>query len=161
MAVSDRDAVTTRIENELTLLSRHYVHAKREGFVLDRSAYLLLGRLELEHPLSLKQLSEAFGLDISTINRQVGALLRLGLVKRVLDPAGGIARKIEATALGLEQLHADRRLGRAGVERVVAEWSDHDRGELCRLLMTFNAGIERLEGRSWPRADGPADRIGS
>ncbi len=150
--MSDRDAATTEIENELTLLSRYHVHAKRAGFQLDRSAYLLLGRLELEHPLSLKQLAEAFRLDISTINRQIGALLRLGLVERVLDPDGGIARKIEATALGLEQLHADRTLGRVGVERVVAEWSDHDLGELCRLLTMFNGGIEGLEGSAWPRA---------
>lgn len=149
--MSYRDAVTTEIENELTLLSRYHVHAKRGGFQLDRSAYLLLGRLELEHPLSLKQLAEAFRLDISTINRQIAALLRLDLVERVLDPEGGIARKIEATALGLELLHADRNLGRAGIERVVAEWSDQDLNELSRLLAKFNRGIELLEGNPWPR----------
>jgi DNA-binding MarR family transcriptional regulator len=151
VSVSERDEVAAAVENELTLLSRYHAHAQRAGFQLDRSAYLLLGRLELEHPLSLKQLAEAFRLDISTINRQIGALLKRGLVERVPDPDGGMARKVEATALGLEQLHADRALGRKGVERIIAEWSDHDRGELRRLLTKFNGEIEKYDGNSWPR----------
>ncbi|MDT2008336.1 MarR family transcriptional regulator [Rhodococcus opacus] len=150
MAVSDRDVVAA-VENELTLLSRYHAHAQRAGFQLDRSAYLILGRLELDHPLSLKQLAEAFRLDISTINRQIGALLKHGLVDRVPDPDGGMARKVEATRQGIEQLHADRELGRRGVERIIAGWSDHDRDELSRLLTKFNGEIEKVEGNSWPR----------
>jgi DNA-binding MarR family transcriptional regulator len=150
VAVSDRDVVAA-VENELTLLSRYHAHAQRAGFQLDRSAYLILGRLELEHPLSLKQLAEAFRLDISTINRQIGALLKRGLVDRVPDPDGGMARKVEATPRGIEQLHADRTLGRNGVERIIAGWSAHDRDELSRLLTKFNGEIEKVEGNSWPR----------
>ncbi|MDV7245743.1 MULTISPECIES: MarR family winged helix-turn-helix transcriptional regulator [Rhodococcus] len=160
MTVSDREAVTADIENELTLLSRHYVHSQRAGLQIDRSAYLLLSRLELEHPVTLKELSEAFRLDISTINRQIGALLRRGLVERVPDPDGGLARKVQATDLGLEHLRSDRQLSRSGVERVIGGWSDGDREELRRLLSKFNAEVENLEGRSWPRRS-KEGRLGS
>ena len=92
----------TRLAFELSLLARHFPAAllRRPGFQLDRSAYLILTRLELDAPLSLRELSEAFQLDISTINRQVGAMLKQGLVDRVPDPDGGIARKIRASAKG-------------------------------------------------------------
>src|SRR3954453_23852382 len=98
------DKALTRLVFELTLLSRHFPASllRRPGFQLDRSAYLILSRLEIDSPLSLRELSEAFQLDISTINRQVGAMLKQGLVERVPDPDGGIARKIQASAKGME-----------------------------------------------------------
>jgi IclR helix-turn-helix domain len=54
-----------------------------------------LSRLELDQPLSLKQLASSFDLDLSTIHRQVAPLLRQGLVEYVLDPDGGRARKLQ------------------------------------------------------------------
>ena len=54
----------------------------------------------MQHPMSLKELSCAFSLDISTINRQIGALRRQGLVERVEDPDGGLARKVPADGAG-------------------------------------------------------------
>ncbi|MEU2035530.1 MarR family winged helix-turn-helix transcriptional regulator [Nocardia amamiensis] len=100
------DAALTRLAFELSLLARHFPAAvlRRPGFRLDRSAYLILTRLELDSPLSLRELSEAFRLGVSTINRQVGAMLKQGPVDRVPDPEGGIARKIRASTQGLELL---------------------------------------------------------
>ncbi|RBL85831.1 MarR family transcriptional regulator, partial [Streptomyces cavourensis] len=83
-----------RIERETMLLGR-YMHllAPRAEWRLDRSAYILLSRIEVEGPMSISQLSEAFGLDASTLNRQTAAMLRAGVVERIPDPDGGIARK--------------------------------------------------------------------
>ncbi|MBF6217220.1 winged helix-turn-helix transcriptional regulator [Nocardia abscessus] len=146
-------AALTRLAFELSLLSRHFPAAllRRPGFRLDRSAYLILTRLELDHPLSLRELSEAFRLDISTINRQVGAMLKQGLVDRVPDPDGGIARKIRASAKGLDFLASDRKQSRQGIGAVVAEWSDADVDQFSRLIARFNQSVEDREDNPWPR----------
>jgi DNA-binding MarR family transcriptional regulator len=141
------------LEVELSLLARHFLHTSQHSpdRLLDRSGYQLLGRLELG-PLNLKQLAEAFRLDPSTVNRQVNALLRAGLVEKVPDPAGAVAKVLRPTAKGLDHLRRDRRVVQDQVTRVVQDWTQHDRDDLCRLLEKLNTSIEALEGRPWPRA---------
>ncbi len=143
----------TRLEYELTLFSRHYLASAkyRPNQQLDRSAYLILVRLELDSPLSLAELAEAFRLDISTVNRQVGAVLKQGLVERVPDPDGGIARKIRPTAKGLQLLDLDRTQSRGGVAKVVAEWTNADIDQMSGMVARFNQSIEGLEENPWPR----------
>ncbi|WP_040695166.1 MarR family winged helix-turn-helix transcriptional regulator [Nocardia vinacea] len=147
------DDELTRLVFELTLLSRHFPASllRRPGFQLDRSAYLILTRLEMDFPLSLRELSEAFQLDISTINRQVAAMLKQGLVERVPDPDGGIARKIRASAKGLELVAADREQSQEGIGAVVADWTATDIAQLSGLISRFNMSIEHLEENPWPR----------
>jgi DNA-binding MarR family transcriptional regulator len=151
----DDDALT-RLVFELTLLSRHFPASllRRPGFQLDRSAYLILTRLEMDAPFSLRELSEAFQLDISTINRQVAAMLKQGLVERVPDPDGGIARKIRASAKGLELVAADREQSQEGIGAVVADWTAADITQLSELISRFNMSIEHLEENPWPRPPG-------
>lgn len=151
-AASGPEPVVAGIEYELTLLSRHHARTHRvAGQTLDRSSYLLLGRLELEHPMSLKELALAFHLDHSTIHRQIAVLLRNDLAEYVLDPDGGPARKIQPTATGLTRLAEDRGQHRRSLARIVSDWDEGDLTQLCELLTRLNRGIEELEGRQWPR----------
>ncbi|MFC4375459.1 MarR family winged helix-turn-helix transcriptional regulator [Nocardia halotolerans] len=147
------DTAFARLVFELNLMSRHFPATvrRRPGFALDRSAFLILTRLDLNGPLSLRELSEAFQLDISTINRQVGAMLRQQLVERVPDPGGGVARKIRATDQGMAALTADRRQRAAGIGSVVADWDAADVAELGRLMRKFNRSVEQIEHNPWPR----------
>jgi len=140
------------LEVELSLLARHHLRSGEQSGerLLDRSGYHLLGRLELGS-LTLKQLAETFRLDPSTVNRQVNALLRAGLVERVPDPDGGVAKVLSPTAKGLDLLHRDRAVVQDQVARVVEGWGERDRAALHRLLEKLNTSIERLEGRPWPR----------
>ncbi|MGW4089130.1 MarR family winged helix-turn-helix transcriptional regulator [Nocardia sp. NPDC004750] len=150
------NAALYRLVFELSLLARHFPAAvlRRPGFQLDRSAYLILTRLELDHPLSLRELSEAFQLDVSTINRQVGAMRKQGLVERVPDPDGGIARKIRASAKGLDLLASDRKQSRQGIGAVVAEWTEADIDQFSRFIARFNQSVEDKEDNPWPRPAG-------
>jgi DNA-binding MarR family transcriptional regulator len=102
--------------------------------------------------MNLKQLAEAFRLDPSTVNRQVNALLRAGLVEKVPDPAGAVARVLRPTAKGLDLLHRDRALLQEQVGRVLEGWDAPEVDDLRRLLERLNTSIEALEGRPWPRA---------
>ncbi|NLE82105.1 MAG: winged helix-turn-helix transcriptional regulator [Rhodococcus sp.] len=137
------------------LLSRHSLMARthRKGQVLERSAYILLSRLQLESPMSLRQLAEALRLDISTINRQVRSMARQNLVEGVIDPEGGAARKFVATEHGLELLREDRRLSTEGVGKVVGSWKSAELSQFRQLLDKFNRSVENLEDNEWPRPD--------
>jgi DNA-binding MarR family transcriptional regulator len=140
------------LEQELTLLARHQLSSAQHTpeLSLDRSGFQLLSRIELG-PLTLKQLAEAFRLDISTVNRQIAALRTKGLVERVPDPDGGIARLLRPTRLGLTMLRKDRAVRHEQVGRVLEAWDPADVVRLHELLALFNTSIEELEGEAWPR----------
>ncbi|WP_419999448.1 MarR family winged helix-turn-helix transcriptional regulator [Streptomyces boninensis] len=147
---------TRQIEFETMLLMRHGVLAQPRaksagGERLDRSAYVLLSRLQLDGPMSIGQLREAFGLDASTLNRQTAGMLRAGLVERIPDPDGGIARKFRVTEEGERRLAADRTANVAGLGKVLKGWSAEEAAQFAAMLHRFNEDIERLEGRPWPR----------
>lgn len=150
--------VLERLERELMLLSRHQVMTRRErdSQRLERSAYLLLSRIDAQGPMSIGQLAEAFGLDTSTVNRQTAALLRCGLAERVADPEGGMARKLRITEEGGRRLAANREVNRSCLAQVVAHWSADEVRELEDILVRLNRSAEALEGRHWPRAEDDA-----
>jgi DNA-binding MarR family transcriptional regulator len=141
------------VERELTLIGRHQLMVANhpDPARLDRSAYLLLTRLEIEGPMSVGQLAEAFGLDTSTVTRQTAAMLRADLVERIPDPDGGIARKLRVTATGAQRLAADRAWMYEGLGRVIGDWPHEDVRRLADALAQFNNSVEQLEGRAWPR----------
>ncbi|MEU0136271.1 MarR family transcriptional regulator [Streptomyces sp. NPDC006296] len=148
------------IEFETMLLGRYLQlgapRSGRGGGRLDRSAYTLLSRIRVQGPMSIGQLSDAFGLDASTLNRQTAAMLRAGLVERIPDPDGGIARKFRITAEGEAGLDAERAQNISGLERVMAAWSPAEVADLAAYLERLNSDIEHLDGRPWPRPGRPA-----
>ncbi|WP_406359702.1 MarR family transcriptional regulator [Streptomyces sp. NBC_01544] len=146
------DMPLDQIEFETMLLGR-YMHllTYRGSGRLDRSAYILLSRIQAEGPLSISQLSDAFGLDTSTLNRQTAAMLRAGVVERIPDPEGGIARKFAITAEGKRRLDSDRAENVNGLSHVLADWAPEEAAQLAHCLGRLNRDIERLDGRPWPR----------
>jgi DNA-binding MarR family transcriptional regulator len=152
------DELVGQIEHEHMLLSRyshmreHRTHRRAEG--LDRSAYVLLSRIEEQGPMSIGDLSDAFGLDSSTLNRQTAAAARAGLLQRIPDPDGGIARKFRITAEGKDRLASERAFHIDALGGVLAEWSEEDLAGFAAYLHRFNADIERRHGRPWPRPGG-------
>lgn len=118
---------------------------------LDRSGYLLLSRLDAEGAMSIGQLADALQLDVSTVNRQTGALLRAGLVERIPDPDGGLARKLRITSQGADRMAAERTCRQTGLSRLLESWTPEDVIRLEDVLTRFNREVERQEGRAWPR----------
>ncbi|GAA5707297.1 MarR family transcriptional regulator [Streptomyces avermitilis] len=146
---------THEVEYEQMLLSRHgLMHHKggrsKDG-VLERSAYILLSRIRVQGPMSIGELSDAFGLDASTLNRQTAAAMRAGLVERIPDPDGGMARKFRITSEGERLLDEERQGLVRSLDRVMADWSDTDIAAFASYLRRFNTDIERIGGRPWPR----------
>jgi DNA-binding MarR family transcriptional regulator len=146
---------THEVEYEQMLLSRHGLlqqkGGRRKDGLLERSAYILLSRVRVQGPMTIGELSDAFGLDASTLNRQTAAALRAGLVERIADPGGGMARRFRITDEGARILDEEREGLVRSLERIMIDWPDEDIAGFAAYLRRFNADIERLGGRPWPR----------
>ena len=143
------NAATEQIEQQMTMLLRrvqriHISTASGGEMDLDRSAYGILCRLADEGPQRLGLLASAFGLDPSTITRQVQALEKAGLVERHADPDARRASILDLTEEGKVTLAHTRAYRRERLEEVLADWPEHDREELARLLTKVNDSITSL-----------------
>ncbi|MET7655179.1 MULTISPECIES: MarR family transcriptional regulator [unclassified Streptomyces] len=146
---------THDVEYEQMLLSRHTFLNQRGGrrnnSLMERSAYILLSRIRVQGPMSIGELSDAFGLDASTLNRQTAAAMRAGLIERIPDPEGGMARKFRLTDEGTRLLDSEREGIVEVLDQVMTDWPDEDVAAFAEYLRRFNYGIEAIGGRPWPR----------
>ena len=149
------DAELAALVREFMLVNRHFVlevaDRGRGEDRLDRSAFILLSRIEAEGPMSIGQLAEAFGLDVSTVNRQTAAMLRSGVAERIPDPDGGLARKLRITDEGHRRLRNEREWSINGLRHVLENWTPGEIEQLLASLTRFNQSIEELSGKPWPR----------
>ena len=141
--------MTTRhIEQQLTILLRRTqrIHlATAQGDVeVDRSGYGILCRLVDEGPQRLGVLAQSFGLDPSTITRQVQSLEQSGWVARRADPSDRRAALLDVTPEGHEVLVESRERRRRWLRDALTDWPEQDHVEFGRLLERFNASIDRL-----------------
>jgi DNA-binding MarR family transcriptional regulator len=138
----------SQIEQQLTILLRRVqsIHlSTATGEVdLDRSAYGIMCRLADEGPQRLGSLAQAFGLDPSTITRQVQALEGAGLAQRKQDTADRRASILDLSDEGREVLSRTRAHRRTRLETALSDWSDKDRADFGRLLEKFNLSAEQL-----------------
>jgi DNA-binding MarR family transcriptional regulator len=103
--------------------------------------------------MTITQLSEAFGLDASTLNRQTAALTREGLAERIPDADGGIARKFRITGQGARRLEIVRAETIGFLNLLMDDWTTREVADFAAYLKRFNADIERMDGRPWPRPE--------
>lgn len=144
----------------MTRLALHDVPVFERDAHLDRSATVLLARLSASGPLTIAELADAFGLDVSTVHRQVAAAMRAGLIEKIRDPDGGVARKHRPTSEGLRRVRAELDARAAAVSRATEGWPEDDVRTLVSLMRQLNEGSERLRQRPWPRPDNAsADQI--
>ncbi|HLN78821.1 MAG TPA: MarR family transcriptional regulator [Nocardioidaceae bacterium] len=145
------DGVTERIEQQMTMLLRRvqsiHISTSSGEMDLDRSAYGILCRLADEGPQRLGMLASAFGLDPSTITRQVQALEKAALVHRRADDVDRRASILDLSEEGREVLERTRAYRRERLEEVLSGWAAHDRTEFARLLTKANDSISAMVER--------------
>jgi DNA-binding MarR family transcriptional regulator len=142
------DRSNQQIEQQMTVLLRRVqrIHLSTStGEVnLERSAYGIMCKLADEGPQRLGALANAFGLDPSTITRQVQALEEIGLAVRKTDPTDRRASILDLSDAGRSVLDQTRSHRRARMELALADWSEQDRKDFARLLQQFNLSLDRL-----------------
>lgn len=148
------DDSVSELVYENMLLSRYALQgappqSRREA--LDRSSTVLLARLQAGGPMSVAELAQSFGLDISTVHRQVAAAMKSGLIERIKDPEGGVAKKHQPTEEGVHRLAEELEARRESYQRFIADWPQEDVTALARLTRRFNESVEATLGHSWPR----------
>ncbi len=156
---------TTRIEQQLTILLRrvqriHFTTSSGE-VELDRSAYGILCRLVDEGPQRLGLLAQAFGLDPSTITRQVQALEHEQLVERRPDPTDRRASLLDCTEQGRELLVATRARRREWLRAALSDWDERDHEDFGRLLEKFNLSIDKVVHECGPEQPGQVSAAGA
>jgi DNA-binding MarR family transcriptional regulator len=156
--VSGPDAIDAheafvRLEREVGLLLRRgraiSARLARELHPdLDGAAYGLLALLQDTGPLRASDLVSRLGLDKSTVSRQLGSLVELGLVDRAADPVDGRAQVLTPSAEGAERLSRIRDVRRARWEADLADWPAEDVARLGELLARLNSIGEAREAEA-------------
>jgi DNA-binding MarR family transcriptional regulator len=142
------DTANKQIEQQITVLLRRvqriHLSTTTGDVALERSAYGIMCKLADEGPQRLGALATSFGLDPSTITRQVQALEEIGLAARVTDPSDRRASILDLTPHGREVLDTTRARRRSRLQEALSDWSGDDLTTFGRLLGEFNASLDRL-----------------
>jgi DNA-binding MarR family transcriptional regulator len=149
----DDDRVLRELGDELMRLARrraqHY-----PGSQLDGSAFRLLWLLTEGPPRTLRELAEELQLDQSTVNRQVNAAIRRGLVERYAVPETS-SRLLRPTEAGRAAYVHDAAL-RADVYGAVLDELGAGRATaLVAELRELNDGLDRAHSRLRPEPPAP------
>ena len=142
------DTANTQIEQQMTVLLRRvqriHLSTSDADINLERSAYGIMAKLADEGPQRLGNLASAFGLDPSTITRQVQTLEEEGLAARHTDPTDRRAAILDLTGEGRRVLDRTREHRRGRLEQAIGDWPTSERVEFARLLEKFNSSVERM-----------------
>ncbi|HEX6515136.1 MAG TPA: MarR family transcriptional regulator [Nocardioidaceae bacterium] len=142
------DTVIKQIEQQMTVLLRRvqriHISTSSGEIDLERSAYGIMTWIADQGPQRLGSFASAFGLDPSTITRQVQALEKAGLAARTPDPADRRASILDLTPEGLEVLNRTREFRRRRMEEAIADWPEDDRQKFGLLLEKFNLSMDKI-----------------
>jgi DNA-binding MarR family transcriptional regulator len=124
---------------------RSQLHAgHRDG--LEWAGYQLLFQLAKDGPQRSSALAASACVDPSTVSRQVGQLVSLGLVERRADPDDGRASLLAATAEGEARYRAVHDRRDQAIGRLLAGWPEDDVRTLSTLLHRLNDDLLEHRG---------------
>ncbi len=106
---------------------------------LEAAAYGLLMHV-VDGGARATDLAEYFGIDKSTVSRQVRLLEQLGLLAREPDPDDQRVLRLVATPEGERRLSRAREARRQRVQARVEGWEPTEVGQLAALLARYNLG---------------------
>jgi DNA-binding MarR family transcriptional regulator len=93
-------------------------------------------------PVRASALAAGLQSDLSTVSRQVTALVTRGLLERRADPVDGRASLLVVTAAGQAVIAAHEHARKAFFEEVLSDWSPGERGQFVHLLERFTAAYD-------------------
>ena len=141
-------SVPADLERALTRVARAIIHlgiprhALAEGESIDKAGYWLLVRVSENGPIRLSDLAEAVELDLSTVSRQMGALVNGGLITKEPDPHDGRAAFLSLSARGAAVLESVSEARREALADALIEWSDEERATLATGLLRLASGLQ-------------------
>jgi DNA-binding MarR family transcriptional regulator len=141
------DEVGSQLMRLVRLMERKQAQYQAEHpDAVERATYHLLVHLVKDGPRRAGALAEAVHSDPSTISRQIGHLVRLGLVERTADPEDGRATLLAATVEGKRVFEENRRVRNERIAGMLEHWSEVDQRTLGDLLARFTTDFENFKG---------------
>ncbi|MBU3700512.1 MAG: MarR family transcriptional regulator [Acidimicrobiia bacterium] len=112
----------------------HHRQTEAIGVDVTRAGFAILRTLADDGDLPMGRLARRCSMDPAAANRQVRALVDAGLVERVTDPDDARLAVARLTPAGRRTHDRIVALRTEQMTDVLADWSDHDRAELVRLV---------------------------
>ncbi|CCH79989.1 hypothetical protein BN12_70005 [Nostocoides japonicum T1-X7] len=135
MAVSTDTAsrLSTDLIGVIKLVSSIKAHVPRIHEGIEPSAYPVLFTL-VEEPRRVSTLATCVHSDVSTVSRQVSALVAQGLAEKVPDPQDGRVAMVSLSAEGVELVER-LKVGRGRwFQRILSDWEPEEAERLIELL---------------------------
>src|SRR5690606_4908670 len=140
------DQVSGQLIRLVRLMDRKQAQYQAEHpDAVERATYYLLVHLVKGGTQRAGALDEAAKSDTSTFSRQVGHLVRLGLVERMADPEDGRATLLTATEEGRRVFEENRRMRIERFAEMLSDWSVADRRKFAGLLGRFVSAFESAQ----------------
>ncbi|WP_404386681.1 MarR family winged helix-turn-helix transcriptional regulator [Knoellia locipacati] len=137
----DRSAFGDALVRAMKLMGAVRQKAPRVNPLVDPVGYPLMFNLTGE-PRRVSEIAESVYLDISTVSRQVSALVAQGFVSRVSDPSDGRAHMLTLTDEGRTLLTQIRDRRNGWLADVTSDWGDEDLATFDSLLRRFSDDVE-------------------
>jgi len=156
----------TRVADSVVQLLRIVRRSKARvlataGKDVESATQILLRTVALEGPMRASALAASVGSDLSTVSRQVAALVGRGLLERRADQLDGRASLLVVTEIGRAVI-AEHEQGRQQFfEAVLASWTADELQCFAGLLERFTASYD-LTHKAWmlDRALAPNPEVG-
>lgn len=130
------------VADSFVMLVRNFMNTRAQLMAaaaddVEWTAHMILKSLANEGPMRSSVLAEHMHADPSTISRQVGALVRDGLIERKADPDDGRACLLVPTEAAGEVLDRHRQLHLDYFTSMLGGWSERDLNRFAELLRRF------------------------
>ncbi|MFF5187483.1 MarR family winged helix-turn-helix transcriptional regulator [Streptomyces sp. NPDC000345] len=138
-----RDEPLDVIHEAIILFSRN-AKARANNMYDDLSfvAYTMLSYVGSFPQPTASDLAERYGLEKSTVSRQVSRLEEDGLLRRRAHPSRPRTKLLELTDTGRARLARVRQHQRKGLEERLGRWPDEDVETFGRLLWRFVTEVD-------------------
>lgn len=134
------------------------------GDDVESATQMLLHTVAAEGPMRASALAASVHADLSTVSRQVGALVSRGLLERQADQCDGRASLLAVTSVGRAAIAEHEQGRQAFFDTVLAGWSTEEMGQFARQLERFTAAYDHvhtalMRERTGRPGDQPAGHI--
>ena len=114
------------------------------GDDVDSATQLLLHTVAAEGPMRASALAASVQADLSTVSRQVAALVGRGLLERQADQFDGRACLLAVTDTGRAAITEHEQGRQKFFDAVLADWNTEEMRQFARQLERFTAAYDRV-----------------
>jgi len=142
-----RRAEVTSVANSVTDLMRTVRRSKARLLAaasdnVDSATQVLLRTLAADGPMRASALAAAVHSDLSTVSRQVAALVARGLLERRADPVDGRASLLVVTDAGQAVIAQHEHARTAFFEEVLYDWPPGELAQFVHFLERFTTAYD-------------------